>query len=139
MEAGGATSAHIFVYGTLRRGAAMHALLAPGAEWEGSARMRGRLYDLGHFPGFADGRASDWVQGELYRLAGADPAALLDSLDRYEGTTFRREVREAVRDGGERMPAYVYVFTGSLRGRRRIASGDYLADVSPRAPADRRA
>ena len=139
MKADGATSAHIFVYGTLRRGAAMHALLAPGAEWEGSARMRGRLYDLGHFPGFADGRAGDWVQGELYRLAGADSVALLDSLDRYEGTAFRREVREAVRDGGERLPAYVYVFAGPLRGRRRILSGDYLAEVSRGAPAGRRA
>lgn len=139
MEAGGPTSSHIFVYGTLRRGAAMHALLSPGAEWEGSARMRGRLYDLGHFPGFVDGRAGNWVQGELYRLSGADPAALLDSLDRYEGTAFRREVREAVRDGGTRMQAYVYVFTGPLRGRRRIVSGDYLADVNRGAPAGRRA
>src|SRR5262245_32626376 len=129
---------HIFVYGTLRRGAAMHALLAPGAEWVGRARMRGRLYDLGHFPGFADGRIDDWVQGELYRLTG-DSAPLLDSLDRYEGPAFRREVREAVRDGGVRMQAYVYVFAGSLRGRRRIASGDYLADVSRAGPTGRRA
>jgi gamma-glutamylcyclotransferase (GGCT)/AIG2-like uncharacterized protein YtfP len=139
MAASAETSGHIFVYGTLRRGATMHALLAPGAEWVGRARMRGRLFDLGHFPGFADGRAGEWVQGELYRLAGADPAALLDSLDRYEGTAFRREVREAVRDGGERVQAYVYVFTGALRGRRRIASGDYLAEVSPAARAGRRA
>ena len=132
MTAGSETSGHIFVYGTLRRGAAMHALLAPGAEWVGRARMRGRLYDLGHFPGFAEGRAGDWVQGELYRLAGPDPAALLDSLDRYEGAAFRREVREAVREGGERLQAYVYVFSGALRGRRRIASGDYLAGSAPR-------
>lgn len=134
----GSAGDHIFVYGTLRRGGAMHALLAPGAEWVGRARMRGRLYDLGAFPGFADGRANDWVQGELYRLTG-DSAPLLDSLDRYEGTAFRREVREAVRDGGVRMQAYVYVFTGSLRGRRRIESGDYLGEVSPGAPSGRRA
>src|SRR4029450_5125970 len=130
----------IFVYGTLRRGAAMHALLAPGAEWVGRARMRGRLYDLGAFPGFGAGRAGEWVQGELYRLTG-DPAPLLDSLDRYEGTAFRREMREAVRDGGVRVPAYVYAFTGSVRGRRGIAAGDYRAEsgVNRAAPEDRRA
>ncbi|HXK23026.1 MAG TPA: gamma-glutamylcyclotransferase family protein [Myxococcota bacterium] len=118
-------TSHLFVYGTLRRGAAMHALLDPGAEWVGPARMRGRLYDLGAFPGFADGRVGEWVKGELYRLTG-DPAVLLDALDRYEGRAYRREVREAVRDGGDRVPAFVYCFAGSLRGRHRIESGDYL-------------
>jgi len=119
-------TSHLFVYGTLRRGAAMHALLDPGAEWVGPARMRGRLYDLGAFPAFSDGRVGEWVKGELYRLTG-DPAALLDALDRYEGRAYRREVREAVRDGGARVPAFVYRFAGSLRGRRRIESGDYLS------------
>jgi len=131
-------ASHLFVYGTLRRGAAMHALLDPGgADWVGPARMRGRLYDLGAFPGFGDGRVGEWVKGELYRLVG-DPAALFDALDRYEGRAFRREVREAVRDGGARVPAFVYCFAGSLRGRARIESGDYLAEASPVARADRR-
>ena len=124
----GAPPQHLFVYGTLRRGAAMHALLEPGAEWVGPARLRGRLYDLGAFPGLADGRSGDWVQGELYRLAGADPAALLDALDRYEGHAFRRVAREAVRADGTCVAAWVYRFAGSVRGRRRIASGDYLAE-----------
>jgi gamma-glutamylcyclotransferase (GGCT)/AIG2-like uncharacterized protein YtfP len=120
----------------------MHALLEPGAVWVGPARLRGRLYDLGHFPGLADGRSGDWVQGELYRLTGPDPARLLASLDRYEGRAFRREVREAESADATRVEAYVYLFAGSLRGRRRIASGDYLADPrspSRAAPAGRRA
>jgi gamma-glutamylcyclotransferase (GGCT)/AIG2-like uncharacterized protein YtfP len=129
-EAGGAAPAHLFVYGTLRRGAAMHALLEPGAEWVGPARLRGRLYQLGAFPGLAEGRRGEWVQGELYRLAGADAEALLAALDRYEGRAFRRVVREAEGADGTRVPAYVYLFAGSLRGRRRIASGDYLAEGS---------
>jgi len=134
---------HLFVYGTLRRGGPMHALIEPGAHRVGPARMRGRLYDLGAFPGLAEGRRGDQVQGELYALAG-DTAALLDALDRYEGRAFRRVVREALPvDGGAPVPAWVYLYAGSVRGRRRIASGDYLAeqrpDVTRAAPADRRA
>jgi gamma-glutamylcyclotransferase (GGCT)/AIG2-like uncharacterized protein YtfP len=120
----------------------MHALLEPGTAWIGPARLRGRLYDLGPFPGFADGRSGDWVQGELYRLTGPDPAKLLDSLDRYEGRAFRRVVREAESPDGAKTEAWVYLFAGSTRGRRRIASGDYLADArvaSRAAPAGRRA
>jgi gamma-glutamylcyclotransferase (GGCT)/AIG2-like uncharacterized protein YtfP len=116
---------HLFVYGTLRRGGPMHALLEPGACWVGAARLRGRLYDLGPFPGLAEGRRGDWVQGELYRIGRAD---LLAALDRYEGRAFRRVIREVVRaDDDSAVSAWVYLFAGSLRGRRRIASGDYLA------------
>ena len=132
---------HVFVYGTLRRGGPMHALLEPGVRWVAAARMRGRLYDLGNFPGLAEGRSGDWVHGELYRIQSAD---LLDSLDRYEGRAYRRVVRDALpADGGASVACWVYLFGGSLRGRRRIASGDYLAgqpaDVIRAARADRRA
>jgi gamma-glutamylcyclotransferase (GGCT)/AIG2-like uncharacterized protein YtfP len=132
---------HLFVYGTLRRGGPMHALLEPGVRRICAARMRGRLYDLGAFPGLAEGRRGDWVQGELYRIQSAD---LLDSLDRYEGRAYRRVVRDAQpADGGTPVACWVYLFEGSLRGRRRIASGDYLAaqpdDVTRAARADRRA
>ena len=127
-EGAGPPPHHLFVYGTLRRGAAMHALLEPGAEWVAPARLRGRLYDLGAFPGLAEGRPGEWVQGELYRLSGADPERLLDALDRYEGRAFRREPREAVCADGTRVAVWVYLFAGPLRGRRRITSGDYLAE-----------
>jgi gamma-glutamylcyclotransferase (GGCT)/AIG2-like uncharacterized protein YtfP len=125
--ADGSPPRHLFVYGTLRRGATMHALLEPGAEWVGPARMRGRLYDLGAFPGFAAGGWREFVQGELYRLVAPDSDALLETLDRYEGRAFRRVVREALCADGAPLPAFVYLFAGSLRGRRRIASGDYVA------------
>lgn len=111
----------------------MHALLEPGVEWVGPAHMRGRLYDLGAFPGLATGRPGDFVQGELYRLAGA-AAPLLAALDRYEGRAFRRVVGEAVCADGTRLPAWVYLYAGPLRGRRRIASGDYLAHATQASP-----
>jgi gamma-glutamylcyclotransferase (GGCT)/AIG2-like uncharacterized protein YtfP len=118
--------AHLFVYGTLRRGAPMHALLERDVAWVAEARIRGRLYDLGAFPGFADGSRDDLVQGELYRITAPDPERLLDALDRYEGRSFERVVREVEPLQGAPVRAWVYLFAGSLRGRKRIESGDYL-------------
>jgi gamma-glutamylcyclotransferase (GGCT)/AIG2-like uncharacterized protein YtfP len=132
----GAAPGHLFVYGTLRRGAPMHGLLERDVAWVGAARIRGRLYDLGPFPGLTDGGRNDFVQGELYRIAARDPAQLLDALDRYEGRAFSRVVREVEPAEGAALEAFVYLFAGSLRGRRRIASGDYL---NPGVPAARRA
>ena len=134
------TETLIFVYGTLRRGAPMHALLR-GAPFVADARLQARLWDLGVYPGVTSSRSRrDRVRGELYRLPDAEPerVALLDSLDRYEGDAFERAVREAVVADGTRHTAYVYLFAGSTRGARRIASGDYLDPLTPAAPAARR-
>ena len=46
--------------------------------------MRGRLLDLGHYPGLSTARA---VSGEIYRL---DDSELLAVLDRAEGYNFDR-------------------------------------------------
>ena len=119
--------AHLFVYGTLRRGAPMHGLLDRDVAWVAAARIRGRLYDLGAFPGLAEGGRGDFVQGELYRITAKDPVRLLDALDRYEGRTFRRVVREVQAQPGAPVRAWVFLFAGSLRGKPRILSGDYLS------------
>jgi gamma-glutamylcyclotransferase (GGCT)/AIG2-like uncharacterized protein YtfP len=106
----------------------MHALLR-GAAFVAGAYLQARLWDLGAFPGVTDSKSRrDRVRGELFRLpeAEAERAALLGSLDRYEGDAFARAVREVVAEGGGRHSAFVYLFTGSTRGARRIASGDYL-------------
>jgi gamma-glutamylcyclotransferase (GGCT)/AIG2-like uncharacterized protein YtfP len=129
--AAGEAETLIFVYGTLRRGAPMHALLR-GAPFVSDAQLRGRLWHFGAFPGVTDSRSRrDEVRGELFRLPGseAERADLLDSLDRYEGDAFERAVREVVAADGTRHRAYVYLFAGSTRGARRIASGDYLEDA----------
>lgn len=136
MDAPGAASL-FFAYGTLRRGAPMHALLEGPAHYLGPARFHGRLWDLGHYPGVTDG-ARHVVHGELYALPESGREALLDSLDRYEGDAFRRAVREVVTPDGTRHRAFVYLFLGSTRRARPIASGDYLQDLRTAGPAARR-
>jgi gamma-glutamylcyclotransferase (GGCT)/AIG2-like uncharacterized protein YtfP len=70
----------LFVYGTLRRGGTNDIKqFGARARWQSSARVRGRLYDLGPYPGLILG-GPDWVQGELYRI---DPA-IEPALDRLE-------------------------------------------------------
>jgi len=118
---------HLFVYGTLRRGARMHDLLEVAARPVGPASYRGRLYPLGGYPGaVASDDPGDVVRGELYALPPAGAEALLVRLDRYEGPGFER-VRAEVLLGDQRpVGSWVYLYRGSLAGRPRIVSGDYL-------------
>ena len=98
----------------------------------GTARTRGRLYDLGPYPGLVHARRrGDWVIGDLYELHR--PRAALKVLDRYEGgprgrghPRFRR-VRCAVERPGGRQTAgaYLYLFRPPIFSPRRVRSGDY--------------
>lgn len=125
---------HLFVYGSLRRDAprGRHDLLAGHAEFIGPGRVRGRLYDLGDFPGLVAAVTRDeWVRGELYALAS--PGALV-ALDEYEDfdpaapetSLFRRVRREVLMATGGRERAWVYEFAGPVAGRRRVMSGEWI-------------
>ncbi len=93
----------LFVYGTLMRAGANHALLA-GARFEGAARTAPgfALVDLGAYPGMVRSGAAA-VAGELFRV----DRATLDRLDRFEGHPhlFRR-ARVPLTDG---RPAFAYL------------------------------
>jgi gamma-glutamylcyclotransferase (GGCT)/AIG2-like uncharacterized protein YtfP len=125
----------LFVYGTLRRESrnSRFRLLGAGARFVGRASMRGRLVDLGEYPGLVAARgAADWVHGEVYALA--HPARALARLDEYEGCTedparspgFRRVVSDAVLDSGRTVEAWVYVYEGTWSAERLLPFGDYL-------------
>jgi gamma-glutamylcyclotransferase (GGCT)/AIG2-like uncharacterized protein YtfP len=123
----------LFVYGTLRKDSrnSMHHLLAHGATFVGHARMRGHLFDLGEYPGFVPSDTElAWVHGEVYALASA---AMLARLDAYEGCgaedpgphEFERLGRAALMESGASAQVWVYVYTGPVRGKPVIVSGDY--------------
>lgn len=130
-----AAPAHLFVYGTLRRGFPAHAVLARRAPFAGTGRIAGRLYDTGRYPAAVpsvDGEDA-WVHGELFRLPADDRGALLASLDEYEGfvpgapdrSLFRRVAVDVERPDGGRLPSWVYLFHRPVDGLVRIPSGDY--------------
>jgi gamma-glutamylcyclotransferase (GGCT)/AIG2-like uncharacterized protein YtfP len=123
----------LFVYGTLRKDSrnSMHHLLAHGATFVGAARMRGHLFDLGEYPGFVPSDTEPaWVHGEVYSIASA---AILARLDAYEGCgaedprphEFERLCCGALMESGASARVWVYAYTGPVRGKPVIVSGDY--------------
>ena len=131
----------LFVYGTLR------AFLATSAGEQlrrrsclvGYARVEGRLYDLGRYPGLVRRRrAGEWVTGELYRLR--NPRLTLRALDRYETgawpvqARFTRERAIAHLAQGARRRVWLYRFLGPVRAQHRIEGGDYERSSDPRLP-----
>ena len=94
----------LFVYGTLLP---LAQEAANSKIWVADA-VRGRLFDLGPFPGLVDldDPAASWVEGFRRRV---NEELLNGSLDQYEGVSeglFRR-VRTFTR-GGERVWIYIY-------------------------------
>jgi gamma-glutamylcyclotransferase (GGCT)/AIG2-like uncharacterized protein YtfP len=126
----------LFVYGTLREffDIPMARRLRRDALSLGVARVAGRLYDLGRYPGMKPPRRRDeWVIGELYRLES--PSRTLRALDRYEcgvvpsRVRFVRERARALRAAGGASWAWVYRFRGAVRTENRITSGDYRSHL----------
>ncbi|MEO1175338.1 MAG: gamma-glutamylcyclotransferase family protein [Myxococcota bacterium] len=76
----------LFVYGTLMRGERAHHLLKKTAFiTDDETPPTYKLLDLGEYPGLAT-EGTDAVVGEVFEV----PAALLRSLDRYEGDEYVR-------------------------------------------------
>jgi len=124
-------------------------MLAGVARFVGHARVRGRLYELGGYPGVVSAADTDaWVHGEVYELT--EPHEVLARLDDYEGCgasdsephEYRRECAEVWMATGAREEAWVYRYLGSIAGKREIESGDYSGwdardDVRARVSAPR--
>ena len=110
----------LFVYGTLMRGYGLHPVLAGGATALGEGTARGRLLDLGRYPGLVDGAGR--VRGEVYRL---DDAELLPVLDREEGYNFVRRRAIVTLAGGRRVRAWLYRYRGPRERSTPIHDGDY--------------
>jgi gamma-glutamylcyclotransferase (GGCT)/AIG2-like uncharacterized protein YtfP len=113
---------HVFVYGTLRRGSdnPFAQLLSERGRFIGTARISGRLYDFGSYPGARPSdQAGETIMGEIFYLE--EPAALLSALDEYEGPEFERAVITATGP----VDCWIYWYVGAETGRW-IVSGDWF-------------
>ncbi|MEJ2010260.1 MAG: gamma-glutamylcyclotransferase [Acidobacteriota bacterium] len=125
--------AHLFVYGTLRKGFRSHEMLRRlHAQSVAGGHVQGRLYDLGNYPGAVESASeTDRIHGEVYILPNAAQAFRV--LDRFEGydpakpgcNLFERQETTVVLAGGGRMRAWIYWLGSCHQGRRRVPSGDY--------------
>lgn len=114
----------VFVYGSLRRGGA-NAMerLFPRAEFVGAARARGRLYDLGEYPGLLVDEACAAVVGEVYEV----DEETVRELDEFEATAdyVRRLIAVSFEDRAESCWVYEPP-TEVCRRCELIASGDWI-------------
>jgi gamma-glutamylcyclotransferase (GGCT)/AIG2-like uncharacterized protein YtfP len=102
------------------RGYGLHARLARGATFVGAGSVRGRLLDLGRYPGLVEGAGR--VSGEVYRLH--DPE-LLPVLDREEGYNFDRRRAIVMLADGRRARAWLYRYRGPRTRATPIPDGNY--------------
>ncbi len=105
-------------------------------EFVGAGVMRGRLYDLGAFPGAVIDEACDAkIIGEVFSFPDDEiiSAQLLDQLDDYEDYTpadepqslFIRKRTTIRLLNGAKVECWVYVYNRDTDQARLIAQGDY--------------
>lgn len=111
----------VFVYGTLRKGAAQELRMA-GGRWLGKATVRGRLYRIDWYPGLVMDSAAGEVAGDVFEVSGS----LLAELDHYEGNEYRRVFVET--RGDVVGFAWIWEWLGKTDEARRIRSGDWLGE-----------
>jgi len=136
----------LFVYGTLSRDPAheMFDHLVRTARFIGEARVAGRLYDLGAYPGMTLSPNDTYVKGDLYDVPPDHWPSVIEQLDAYEACRdtdpepheYRRELVRAELPSGEGIQAWAYVLNDPALGLREIPSGDYLAASGTRAQND---
>ena len=122
----------LFVYGTLRpfSDVAMARWLRRAARYLGPATTRGRLYDLGAYPGLRCARRrGETVAGDVYRVKSP---RVLRVLDRYEARFVRERCSVQLARGG-RKAAWTYRYAYGVASAVRIAGGDYLSYCRARA------
>jgi gamma-glutamylcyclotransferase (GGCT)/AIG2-like uncharacterized protein YtfP len=127
------SSPHLFVYGTLldnnnSYGAYLQqhcTLLQPG-------KLKGRLYDIGEYPGaIADIYSALYVHGSIYLMD--EPEKILEFIDDYEGfgdnqaqpNLFIR-IQADIETGNNTVKCWVYVYNLAIEHLPTIRSGRYL-------------
>jgi gamma-glutamylcyclotransferase (GGCT)/AIG2-like uncharacterized protein YtfP len=123
----------LFVYGTLRGAHEPNHRLAR-QRFVGEATVRGRLFDLGRYPGMTTAEEQGSVSGELYEIV-TDWNEEIDRLDQYEGCSahdpepheYRRTLVKVSLSDGETAEAWCYVLNRDAAGLRVIESGDWRA------------
>ena len=125
---------HLFVYGTLSPRHAPPEIAAAVGRLRpvGQASVRGRLYDLGEYPGAVlSEKSRSLIRGEVFELP--DDKNTLSSLDNYEGfepkkpssSLFLRRARSVNMDDGSRLRCWVYIYNGATKGALPLRSGRY--------------
>jgi gamma-glutamylcyclotransferase (GGCT)/AIG2-like uncharacterized protein YtfP len=130
----------LFVYGTLRQGFhnPAYKYISKHFVAVGEAKVKGKLYDLGEYPGAVPTEGDSFVKGELYELKEAGEFEwVIEQLDDYEGLNpeegetplyTRQPVQVFYND--QSMDAWIYWYNGNVSGNALIPSGDYFDSIT---------
>jgi putative glutamine amidotransferase len=136
------TAELLFVYGTLRPGIAPAAVadLVAGLRIMGDARARGRLYNLGPYPGaILDAATPTHVFGVVLELPSPPPWPRLDDYEGYDPANpaaslyIRRRCEVELTDGST-VRAWVYEYNRPVSDSRLIPSGRYDRAMPTKRP-----
>jgi len=95
----------VFVYGTLRRGSSgAMSIRFPNATFVDDAKVSGRLYDLGAYPGLRLDDSDSSVVGEVYEV---DDEAL-NELDAFEASSNYLRKQTEVSIGADKTNCWTY-------------------------------
>ncbi|GEO11956.1 gamma-glutamylcyclotransferase family protein [Segetibacter aerophilus] len=133
----------LFVYGTLRRGFhnPAYKYISKHFVEVGEAQVKGKLYDLGEYPGAVATDEESFVKGELYELKEAGEFEwVIEQLDDYEGLNpeegeaplYKRQSVE-VRFNDQRFQAWIYWYNGNISENALIPSGDYFDSITTKS------
>jgi gamma-glutamylcyclotransferase (GGCT)/AIG2-like uncharacterized protein YtfP len=119
----------VAVYGTLKRGLENNYLLKDSLFLGTDSLDSILLYDLGSYPGARRGR-SDGIEVEIYRIEH-NVLLALDQLEEFDprlphSSLYRREPIPTVHGN-----AWIYLFNGSVAGRRPLTKGSWQPRVNP--------
>jgi len=127
----------LFVYGTLLdEKNTFGVYLKSNSTFLQKGRFKGRLYDIGQYPGaIADTSADTYVYGAILNMH--NPFAALKELDAYEGVgKAHPQPNEYIRnilsiEAGDRLlNCWVYLYNWPIDDRLPILNGDYLQYIN---------
>lgn len=119
----------IFVYGTLMEGQSNGLDKWDGVRYVGLDGVRGKLYNLGWYPGARD-VVNDcsaepfvgYIEGEVFEILEEN---IVDALDSYEGYPSLYDRKQVVSHAGRTV--WVYTYNGEPEEEKLIPSGDWRA------------
>ena len=127
------TSQFLFVYGTLLQpGNEFAAYLNKHCKFIGDGRIRGRLYDIGEYPGAVIGNTEErYIYGSIFMMD--DPDIILKVIDDYEGVGgLYQHPHEYIRETvsiyttNDIMECWMYLYNLPVAAYNEITTGDYI-------------
>ena len=126
----------LFVYGSLRSGFnhPAYAYISTHFTLVGSAKVKGKLYDLGEYPAALPTEDEHYIIGELYQLKEEQEFSwAIAQIDDYEGinpepgeAALYKRALTTVYINGQTTTALIYWYSNDIEGKPLIASGDVL-------------